>query len=435
MCIYKFTEGIITLKANHRVAIIGGSRIPFCRAGSDYAALDNKALLTGALSAVTQKFDLTGKTVGEVQGGAVLKHSKDFNLVREAVLSSGLAPETATTDVQMACGTGLQAALNLAGKIAMGQIDSAIACGVDSISQRPAAISDDFYQTLQNQGGLNLPAAEIEQLVSQQPNLAVPNIPGVDEPRTGRSMGLHCEEMISQWGITRAEQDELAVASHHKLAASYQNGFQADLVTEFAGVSQDNNLRASSSIEKLSTLRPVFKSDGSITAGNASAFTDGAAAVLMANENWAQQQGFDIQAYLSFGKTAAIDFEHGHEGLLLAPAYAVSQMLEDAQLELQDFDYYELHEAFAGQVLCTLKAWEDQNFCAERLGRSKALGAIDRSKLNVAGSSLAAGHPFAATGARIIPALAKLLAQKGQGRGLISICTAGGMGVTAILER
>ena len=423
------------MKTSHRVAIIGGSRIPFCRAGSDYAAFDNKTLLTGALTALSQKFNLADQCMGEVQGGAVLKHSKDFNLVREAVLSCGLAPETPTTDVQMACGTGLQAALNLAGKIAMGQIDSAIACGVDSISQRPAAISDSFYQTLQTEGGLNMPALEIEQLVAQQPKLAVPNIPGVDEPRTGKSMGLHCEEMITQWGVTRAEQDALAVASHHHLAASYQNGFQADLVSEFAGISQDNNLRANSSTEKLGSLRPVFSSDGSITAGNASAFTDGAAAVLMANESWAEQQGLEAQAYLSFGKTAAVNFEHGHEGLLLAPAYAVSQMLEDAQLTLQDFDYYELHEAFAGQVLCTLNAWKDKAFCLKRLGRDQALGSIDRSKLNVTGSSLAAGHPFAATGARIIPVLAKLLAQKGQGRGLISICTAGGMGVTAILER
>jgi len=420
---------------SHRVAIIGGSRIPFCRAGTDYAQLDNHALLAAALQGLVSQFDLSNQIVGEVQGGAVLKHSKDFNLVREAVLSSGLAPETPTTDVQMACGTGLQAALNLAGKIAMGQIESGIACGVDSISQRPASISDDFYRALQNNGGLQQPALEIENLLKQHPKLGVPNVPGVDERRTGKSMGQHCEEMIEQWGVTRAEQDTLAAASHHNLATAYQQGFHNDLITPFANVSRDNNLRPDVSIEKLSSLKPVFHANGSITAGNASAFTDGAAAILMANESWAKQQGLEVLAYLRFGKTAAVNFEHGHEGLLLAPAYAVSQMLEDAQLSLQDFDYYELHEAFAGQVLCTLKAWEDPEFCRQRLGREQPLGAIDRQKLNVSGSSLAAGHPFAATGARIIPVLAKLLQQKGQGRGLISICTAGGMGVTAILER
>lgn len=423
------------MNPTHRVAIIGGSRIPFCRAGTDYSQLDNQALLAGALKGLVEEYQLQGQTLGEVQGGAVLKHSKDFNLVREAVLSSGLAPATPTTDVQMACGTGLQAALNLAGKIAMGQVDSGIACGVDSISQRPAAISDSFYQALQNSDGLHQPAVQIEQLISENPQLAVPNVPGVDEPRTGKSMGLHCEEMITQWGVTRAEQDTLAVASHQHLAMAYEEGFQANLINPFAGVDRDNNLRPEANTEKLGTLKTVFSADGSITAGNASAFTDGAAAVLMANESWAKQQGLDVMAYLSFGKTAAVDFEHGHEGLLLAPAYAVSQLLEDAQLSLQDFDYYELHEAFAGQVLCTLKAWEDETFCQQRLGRPQALGAIDRNKLNVTGSSLAAGHPFAATGARIIPVLAKLLQQKGQGRGLISICTAGGMGVTAILER
>ena len=419
----------------NRVAIIGGNRTPFCRAYSDFATADNTALLTAALSGLVERFSLQGKTIGEVQGGAVLKHSWDFNLVREAVLSSGLAAETPTTDVQMACGTGLQAALNLAGKIASGQIQSAIACGVDSISQRPITMSDALYQKLVAHGPKTPSAIEIQNLLQQDQALAAAKIPGVDERRTGKSMGLHCEEMIAQWGISRAEQDQLAQQSHQNLAQSLNDGFHDDLITKCLGANADNNLRPDVSLEKLGTLKTVFQADGSVTAGNASAFTDGAAAVMMGTEAWAKEQGLPVLAYLSIGKTAAVRFEDGHEGLLLAPAYAVSQMLQDANLTLQDFDYYEIHEAFAGQVLCTLKAWEDETFCKERLGRNAALGPIDRSKLNVNGSSLAAGHPFAATGARIIPVLAKLLANKGQGRGLISICTAGGMGVTAILER
>ncbi|MDD9892064.1 MAG: acetyl-CoA C-acetyltransferase [Gammaproteobacteria bacterium] len=419
----------------HRVAIIGGNRTPFCRAYSDFAEADNIALLTAALSGLVERFSLHGQTIGEVQGGAVLKHSWDFNLAREAVLSSGLAAETPSTDVQMACGTGLQAALNLAGKIACGQIESAIACGVDSISQRPITMSDALYQELVTHGPKTPSAIEILNLLQNDQTLAAAKVPGVDERRTGKSMGLHCEEMIEQWGITRAEQDQLAQQSHQNLAQSLNDGFHDDLITECLGANADNNLRPDVSLEKLGTLKTVFQADGSVTAGNASAFTDGAAAVLMGTEAWAKEQGLPVLAYLSFGKTAAVRFEDGHEGLLLAPAYAVSQMLQDANLSLQDFDYYEIHEAFAGQVLCTLKAWEDETFCQQRLGRDTALGAIDRSKLNVHGSSLAAGHPFAATGARIVPVLAKLLANKGQGRGLISICTAGGMGVTAILER
>jgi acetyl-CoA C-acetyltransferase len=418
-----------------RVAILGGNRTPFCRAYTDFSEISNIDLLSSALEGLVQRFQLQGQRLGEVQGGAVLKHSEDFNLVREAVLSSGLAAETPSTDVQMACGTGLQAALNLAGKIACGQIESAIACGVDSISQRPVSANAALHQQLSQLRGKPLSTAELQELLQQTPALAEPYIPGVDERRTGKSMGLHCEEMISQWAISRAEQDQLALASHQQLASSIADGFHDDLIGSCHGVNADNNLRADISAEKLAGLRSVFADDGSISAGNASAFTDGAAAVLMASEEWAKAQQIPIQAYLSFGKTAAVDFEGGHEGLLLAPAYAVSQMLEDAELTLQDFDYYEIHEAFAGQVLCTLKAWEDEQFCQQRLGRQHALGSIDRSKLNVNGSSLAAGHPFAATGARIIPVLAKLLANKGQGRGLISICTAGGMGVTAILER
>jgi acetyl-CoA C-acetyltransferase len=418
-----------------RVAILGGNRTPFCRAYSDFAAVSNIELLSAALAGLVERHQLQGQTLGEVQGGAVLKHSEDFNLVREAVLSSGLAAETPTTDVQMACGTGLQAALNLAGKIASGQIDSAIACGVDSISQRPVSANKALHAELSATAGKPLSASELQQLFENTPALAMPYIPGVDERRTGKSMGQHCEEMITEWNISRAEQDKLALASHQQLAQSIADGFHQDLISPCFGAEADNNLRANLQADKLDSLRPVFSANGSITAGNASAFTDGAAAVLMASEQWAKDQQLPVQAYLSFGKTAAVNFQDGHEGLLLAPAYAVSQLLEHAQLSLQDFDYYEIHEAFAGQVLCTLKAWEDPQFCKQRLGRSSALGSIDRNKLNVNGSSLAAGHPFAATGARILPVLAKLLANKGQGRGLISICTAGGMGVTAILER
>ena len=357
----------------NRVAIIGGNRTPFCRAFSDYQQQDNVTLLTAALSGLVDRFGLHGKTIGEVQGGAVLKHSWDFNLVREAVLSSGLAATTPTADVQMACGTGLQAALNLAGKVASGQIDSGIACGVDSISQRPVTLSDELYQTLIPQNPKFPSAIEIQALLAEQPALAATKVPGVDERRTGKSMGAHCEEMIQQWGISRAEQDALAQLSHQNLAASLAAGFHDDLITASLGADSDNNLRADVSLDKLASLKPVFNTAGSVTAGNASAFTDGAATVLMANEAWAKQNDLPILAYLSFGKTAAIEFENGHEGLLLAPAYAVSQMLEQAQLSLQDFDYYEIHEAFAGQVLCTLRAWEDEQFCRERLERKQAV--------------------------------------------------------------
>lgn len=422
-----------------RIAIIGGNRTPFCRAYGQFAQADNGTLLTEALRGLVNRFDLTGKTIGEVQGGAVLKHSWDFNLVREAVLSSGLAAETPTTDVQMACGTGLQAALNLAGKIATGQIDSGIACGVDSISQRPITMSDALYEKLVGYGPKTPSAIEIQQLLAENEQLAAAKVPGVDERRTGKSMGVHCEEMITKWGISREAQDQLAQRSHQNLAKSVSAGFHEDLITGCLGVEADDNIRPDVSLEKLASLKTVFShpslSQQSVTAGNASAFTDGAASVLMGSESWAQSQGLPVLAYLSFGKTAAVQFEDGHEGLLLAPAYAVSQMLQDANLTLQDFDYYEIHEAFAGQVLCTLKAWESQEFCQQRLVLEQALGRIDQNKLNVNGSSLAAGHPFAATGARILPVLAKLLANKGNGRGLISICTAGGMGVTAILER
>ena len=205
----------------------------------------------------------------------------------------------------------------------------------------------------------------------------------------------------------------------------------------FRSLSQDNNIRTDTTLEKLARLKPSFDTSGAgtLTAGNSTPMTDGASAVLLASEAWARERNLPVLAFLSYGKVAAVDFVEKKEGLLMAPAYAVPRMLKDAELQLQDFDFYEIHEAFAGQVLCTLKAWNDPAFCREKLGLSVPLGTIDRSKLNVKGGSLAIGHPFAATGSRIVATLAKILDDNKAKRGLISVCTAGGMGVTAILER
>jgi acetyl-CoA C-acetyltransferase len=421
-----------------RVAIVGGSRIPFARAHSAYARHGNQDLLTAALRGVVDRFGLSGKRLGDVIGGAVIKHSQDFNLVRECVLSSGLDPQTPGLDLQRACGTSLEAAILIANKIALGQIDSGIAAGVDSISDPPVTYPAAYRDLLLASYRGRTFMQRLQPWFGLRPRHFKPVMPGVVEPRTGLSMGQSCELMAKHWQITRRAQDELAAASHVNAAASWESGFQRTLVVPFAGLARDNNVRADSTAEKLSKLRTVFdaSSAGTLTAGNSTPLTDGAAAVLLASEDWARQNGLAVKALLTRGKSWAVDFASGHEGLLMAPAYAVSEMLKDAGLSLQDFDFYEIHEAFAAQVLCTLKAWESADYCRERLHRDAPLGSIDRSRLNLRGSSLAVGHPFAATGARILGVAAQLFEVLPQARrGLISVCTAGGMGVTAIVER
>jgi acetyl-CoA C-acetyltransferase len=418
-----------------RVAVLGGIRIPFARQDGPYARASNQDMLTATLDALTDKFSLEGETMGEVAAGAVLKHSRDFNLTRESVLGTRLAPETPAYDVQQACGTGLEATILVANKIALGQIECGIAGGVDTTSDAPLALNEDLREILLDANRAKSNAGRLKALARIRPQQIVPEIPRNAEPRTGLSMGEHTAIMAREWGITREEQDELAVSSHRHLAAAYDDGFLEDLVVPYLGQERDQNLRPDSSTEKLAKLRPVFGGpEGTMTAGNSTPLSDGASAVLLASEEWAAEHGIPVQAYFSTAQTAAVDHVHKREGLLMAPAYAVARMLDRAGLSLQDFDLYEIHEAFAAQVLCTLKAWEDPVFCRERLGREAPLGAIDRAKLNVRGGSLGAGHPFGATGGRIVANLAKLLHERGEGRGLISICAAGGLGVTAIME-
>jgi acetyl-CoA C-acetyltransferase len=418
-----------------RVAVLGGNRIPFARQDGPYARASNQDMLTATLNNVVDKFGLGGETLGEVAAGAVLKHSRDFNLTRESVLGSKLAPETPAYDVQQACGTGLEAAILVANKIALGQIDVGIAGGVDTTSDAPLALNDDLREVLLSVNRAKTNAARVRALAKFRPGQIVPEIPRNAEPRTGLSMGEHAAITAKEWDISREAQDELAVASHRHLAEAYESGFEADLVTPYLGLERDQNLRPESSIEKLAKLRPVFGgADGTMTAGNSTPLSDGASAVLLSSEEWAAEHGIPVQAYLTQAQTAAVDYVHKREGLLMAPAYAMPKMLARAGLRLQEFDFYEIHEAFASQVLCTLKAWEDEAFCRDRLGLEQPLGAIDRAKLNVRGGSLGAGHPFGATGGRIVANLAKILSENGSGRGLISICAAGGLGVTAIME-
>ena len=419
-----------------RVAIVGGSRIPFVRAMGAYAECSNQDMLTAALQGVVDKFGLAGEQLGDVGAGAVLKHPRDFNLTREAVLSTTLAPETPAFELQRACGTSLETAILLGLKIALGQIDSAIAAGVDTASDAPIGVSEGLRKLmLKSARGRSL-GERIAPWLGLRPSHFKPNLPAVAEPRTGLSMGQSCELMAGRWHISREDQDRLAHESHQRAAAAYDAGFYSDLLVEFRGVRVDNSLRRDTTLEKLAKLQPAFPMDGSatLTAGNSTPMTDGAAAVLLASEDWARQRNLPVLACLTFGKVAAVDFVHD-EGLLMAPAYAVPRMLADAGIGLQEFDFYEIHEAFAAQVLCTLKAWESAGFCRDRLGLDRPLGSIDRAKLNVKGGSLAVGHPFAATGARILATLAKAIDRRGGGRGLISICTAGGMGVTAIVEK
>ncbi|MBJ9955109.1 MULTISPECIES: acetyl-CoA C-acetyltransferase [unclassified Acinetobacter] len=419
-----------------RVAIIGGNRIPFARSNGPYFRASNMDMLTAALNGLVERFNLQGQRLGEVVAGAVLKHSRDFNMTRECVLNTQLAPETPAYDIQQACGTGLQAAFLVANKIALGQIEVGVAGGVDTTSDAPIAFGDGLRKALLE---LNIAKTGKDRLKA----LAKINVkdlmdaPKNGEPRTGLSMGDHQAITALEWGIPREAQDELAASSHQKMAKAYEEGFFDDLITPFMGLDKDNNLRPDSSVEKLAKLKPVFgKGDtATMTAGNSTPLTDGASVVLLASEEWAKANGHEVLAYLTFSETAAVDFVGKKEGLLMAPAYAVPRMLDRAGIKLQDFDYYEIHEAFASQVLSTLKAWEDPKFCKERLGLDAPLGSIDRSKLNVKGSSLAAGHPFAATGGRILATAAKLINQKGSGRVLISICAAGGQGVTAIVEK
>ncbi|WP_182523638.1 acetyl-CoA C-acetyltransferase [Nocardioides dongkuii] len=423
--------------STRRVAVLGGNRIPFARSNSVYSDVSNQDMLTATIDGLVARFGLEGERLGEVVAGAVLKHSRDFNLTREAVLGSRLAPETPATDIQQACGTGLQAAIQVANKIALGQIDAGIAGGTDTTSDAPVAISDKLRKKLMKVNAARDTKSRLTALGAIRPGDIGLEIPQNGEPRTKLSMGEHAALTALEWRITREAQDELAATSHQRLAAAYDRGWFDDLVTPFRGVERDNNLRPDSTAEKLAKLKPVFGKGeaATMTAGNSTPLTDGASAVLLATEEWSQEHGLEVQAYLVDSETAAVDYVHGNEGLLMAPAYAVPRMLERQGLSLQDFDFYEIHEAFASQVLSTLAAWEDPVFCKERLGLDAPLGSIDRDKLNVHGSSLAAGHPFAATGGRIVATLAKLLAEKGSGRGLISICAAGGQGVVAILER
>ncbi len=423
-----------------RVAVLGGARIPFARANGAYMEAGNQDMLTAAMKALVEKYDLKNQKLGEVAAGAVIKHSRDWNLARESALGSALDPATPAYDLQRACGTSLSALAQLANRIAQGEIDSGLAGGADSASDIPLSYSPGLQRAVLSLARNKSWTGKVASIGHLRPRDLAPKAPGIAEPRTGLSMGQHCEEMAKEWAIGRREQDELALASHRNAAAAWQSGFFNELVVPVGDLQRDNNVRGDTSLEKLASLRTAFDPSpaGTLTAGNSSPLTDGTACVLLGSEEWASSRKIPVQAYVTFTETAAVDFvgmAGPKEGMLMAPAYAVPRMLDRAGLRLQDFDIYEIHEAFAAQVLCTLKAWESEEYCRNRLKRSGALGSIDRKKLNPKGSSVALGHPFAATGARIVATLAKQLASRGSGRGLISICAAGGMGVTAILER
>ena len=421
-----------------KVAIIGGNRIPFVRSNTSYSQASNMDMLSATLQGLVNRFGLSGQRLGEVAAGAVMKHSRDFNLAREATLNSGLSLQTPAYDVQQACGTGLEAAILVGNKIALGQIECGIAAGTDTASDAPIALNEKYRHMILSLNRAKTFGQRLRALASIRPSFMLPLLPANAEPRTGLSMGQHCELMVKHWDVSREDQDELTFNSHQNLMAAYECGFFDDLIQPFKGVERDGIMR-DTPLQKLAKLKPAYDPvNGTLTAANSTTLTDGAAAVLMGSEEWAQRNSLPVQAYLTTSEVAAVDFySQGEqsEGLLMAPAYAVPRLLARAGLALQDFDFYEIHEAFAAQALCTMKAWEDDAFCKEKLGLNGPLGSIDRSKLNVNGSSVATGHPFAATGPRIIATLAKLLEQKGSGRGLISICAAGGQGVTAILER
>lgn len=418
-----------------KVAILGGNRIPFARSNAAYAHASNQDMLTAVLDGLIRRYALEGERLGEVVGGAVLKHSRDRDLTRESVLGSRLSPETPAYDVQQACGTGLETVVLVANKIALGQIDAGIACGADTTSDAPIAVNEDLREILLDFNRQRSTAGRLKQIARFRPGQIAPAIPRNEEPRTGLSMGEHCAIMAAEWELTRQEQDELAVRSHHNLAAAYERGFMDDLLSPYLGLERDQNLRPDSTVEALAKLKPVFGGqEGTMTAGNSTPLTDGASAVLLSTEEWAKKRGLPVLAYLIDAQTAAIDHVHRREGLLMAPAYGMPRMLERVGVGLEDFDFYEIHEAFAAQVLCTIKGWQDERFCKERLGLEGPLGAVDVDRLNVNGGSLAAGHPFAATGGRIVAGLAKALHERGSGRGVISICAAGGQGVLAVLE-
>jgi acetyl-CoA C-acetyltransferase len=425
--------------AQRRVAIIGGNRIPFARSNGRYARASNQDMLTAALDGLVARFGLAGERLGEVAAGAVLKHSRDFNLTRECVLGSRLDPHTPAYDVQQACGTGLETAILVANKIALGQIEVGIAGGVDTASDAPLQLNEDMRRTLLELSRARSLGGRLRAASRLRPTQPFrPEIPRNAEPRTGLSMGEHAAITAREWGVTREAQDALALQSHRRLADAYDRGFFDDLVTPYLGLARDQNLRPDTSLEKLAKLKPVYglrEPEPTMTAGNSTPLTDGASVVLLASEEWAKQRRLPVLAYFVDAETAAVDFVHGGEGLLMAPTYAVPRLLARTGLALQDFDLYEIHEAFASQVLATLAAWESPEYAKEKLGLDAPLGSIDRARLNVNGSSLAAGHPFAATGGRIVATLAKELAERGKGRGLISICAAGGQGVVAILER
>ena len=423
---------------SRRVAVVAANRIPFARANSTYAHATNQDMLTVTLDGLVDRGSLHGERLGEVVGGAVLKHPRDRDLTRESVLGSRLAPETPAYDVQQACGTGLEAVVLIANKIALGQIDAGIACGVDTASDAPISLNDDLRGILLDLNRARSTGARLKALARVRPGQIVPETPRNEEPRTGLSMGEHTARMALDWGVTREEQDDLAARSHQRLAAAYDRGFFDDLVTPYLGLERDQNLRPDSTPAKLAELKPVFgarNGDGTMTAGNSTPLSDGASAVLLASDEWARERGLEILAYVTQAQTAAVDHVHRGDGLLMAPVFAMPRMLDRAGIGLEDFDLYEIHEAFAAQVLCTLKAWADPVFCRRRLDRDAPLGTIGPDRLNVNGGSLAAGHPFAATGGRIVGSLAKALHERGSGRGVISICAAGGQGVVAVLEK
>jgi acetyl-CoA C-acetyltransferase len=418
-----------------RIAVVGGLRIPFCRAHGSYADCSNQQMMTATLKAIVQKYDLKGQILGDVALGAVIKHSRDWNLARECVIGSGLSLKTPGVDLQRACGTSLEACILIGNKIALGQIEAGVAGGTDSISDAPIVYPDEYRSILmQSHRGRSF-GDKLLPWLKLRPKHFKPVLPGVVEPRTKLSMGEHTEITAKEFQVSREHQDQLALASHLKAAKAYDQGFYKDLVVPFRGVHEDNNIRRDTSFEKLAKLKPVYdrSGTGTMTAGNSTPLTDGAAAVLLSSEVWARKKNLPVYACLTFCKVSAVNFI-GTEGLLMAPAYAVSDMLKVANLKLQEFDFYEIHEAFAAQTIATLKAWQSEEFCREKLGRNEPLGPVDLAKLNVKGGSIAIGHPFAATGARIVATMAKLLYEKGSGRGLISVCTAGGMGVTAIME-
>lgn len=418
-----------------RVAVIGGARIPFCRSHSAYRNCSNQDLMVGALNGLVDRFDLRGQTLGDVALGAVIKHSKDWNLARECLIDAGLSYRTPGVDLQRACGTSIEAAIMIANKIALGQIEAGIAGGTDTVSDAPIVYPDDYRRILLDIHSSRSMMGRIKPLFRFRPRHFKPVLPGVEEPRTKLSMGESTEITAKEWGVEREHQDQLALTSHMNAAAAYDAGWYEDVVVPFQDVEEDNNIRRDTTLEKLHALKPVFDKggEGTMTAGNSTPLTDGAAAVLLASEDWARMKNLPVMAYLTFAKVTAVDFVN-EEGLLMAPAYAVSDMLKQADLQLQDFDFYEIHEAFAAQTIATLKAWQSEEFCRDKLRRDAPMGPIDLSLLNTKGGSIAIGHPFAATGARIIGGLAKMLHEKGSGRGLISICTAGGMGISAILE-